>query len=108
MQYHRLKIFLVFLLTVTIVLSVKGTPAKKPLPSQGVVPDEATAVRIAEAVFLPIFGDEEVAKFRPYHAQLKDGIWTVYGTLQRGALGGTPQLTIQKRDGKVTEVWHSL
>jgi len=40
--------------------------------------------------------------------QLKNGVWTVYDTLKRGSCGGTPQLTIQKKDGKVIEVWHSL
>ena len=85
-------------------MSVAASPK---LPPQGIVPDEETAVKIAEIVFVPIFGTEEVIGFLPYHAQLKDGIWTVYGTLKRGSRGGTPQLTIQKQDGKVLEVWHS-
>ena len=72
------------------------------------MPDESTAVRIAEAVLAPIFGVEEVAKWRPYHAQLdKTGSWTVYDTLPRGSRGGTPMLKIKKRDGKVLDVWHS-
>jgi len=79
------------------------------LPPQGVVPDEQTAVKIAEAVFEPIFGIEYSAKWRPYHAQLdKNDVWTVYGTLPRGSLGGTPMLKIKKQDGRVLEVWHSL
>lgn len=77
------------------------------LPSQGVVPDEVTAVKIAEAVFPPIFGDEEVSRYKPYHATLKDGVWTVYGTLKPNARGGTPMMKIQKYDGKVVEIWHS-
>jgi hypothetical protein len=77
------------------------------LPAQGIVPDETTAVKIAEAVLPPIFGKEEVARYEPYHAQLKDGVWTVYGTLKPGSRGGTPQMTVQKKDGKVIEVWHS-
>jgi len=81
--------------------------AHSSLPSQGVVPDEATAVKIAEAVFPPIFGDEEVLKYKPYHAALKDGVWTVFGSLKPNARGGTPMMKIQKSDGKVIEVWHS-
>jgi hypothetical protein len=80
---------------------------KSSLPSQGVVPDEATAVKIAEAVFPPIFGTEEVAKYFPYHAQIKEGVWTVYGTLKPGSRGGTPMLRIEKQDARVLEVWHS-
>lgn len=81
--------------------------AKPSLPTQGVVPDEATAVKIAAAVFAPVFGQEEVSKFSPYHATLKEGVWTVYGTLKPNGRGGTPMMTIQKSDGKVTELWHS-
>ena len=87
--------------------SVAGSKPK--LPPQGVVPDEQTAVKIAEAVFRPIFGTEEVSKWQPYHAQLdKNGAWTVYGTLPRGSRGGTPMLKIKKQDGSVIEVWHSM
>lgn len=79
------------------------------LPISGVVPDEQTAVKVAEAIFQPVFGSAEVEKWRPYHAQLdKSGIWTVYGTLPTGFRGGTPMLKINKRDGRVLEVWHSM
>jgi hypothetical protein len=79
------------------------------LPAAGVVPDEQTAVKIAEAIFPPVFGAAEVGKWQPYHAQLdKDGVWTVYGTLPSGFHGGTPMLKISKRDGRVLEVWHSM
>lgn len=77
------------------------------LPSRGVVPNEITAVKIAEAVFLPIYGEEVVSKYRSYEASLKDGIWTVFGTLKLNARGGTPTLTIQKSDGKVLDIWFS-
>ncbi len=77
------------------------------LPSRGVVPDEITAVKVAEAIFLPIYGEEEVSRYRPYEATLKDGIWTVYGTLKPSARGGTPTMTLQKNDGRVLDVWFS-
>jgi len=77
------------------------------LPSRGVVPNEVTAVKIAEAVFLPIYGEDEVARYRPYEATLKDGIWTVFGTLKRNVRGGTPTVKIQKSDGKVLDIWFS-
>jgi len=78
-----------------------------PLPKQGIVPDEMTAVKIAEAVFPPVFGENQVAKFVPYHARFEDGVWIVYGTLKKGSMGGTPMLRIQKKDAKILEVWHS-
>jgi hypothetical protein len=95
--------------TLLVLLSLSYGGDKKhnmtPLPSQGVVPDEITAVKIGEVVFPPIFGGEEVSRYRPYHAMLKDGVWTVYG--KPNAHGGTPMMTIQKNDGKVIEIWHS-
>ena len=100
-----LRIFTVFLVFVSFSY---GYADKPPLPSSGVIPDEITAVKVAEVIFLPIYGKEEVNKFLPYHAQFKDGVWTVYGTLKPNSVGGTPQLKIQKKDGKVIEVWHSL
>ena len=101
-------LLMVFAVCLVLVSSGHGSKAKSPLPSQGIIPDEVTAVKVAEAVFLPIFGQGEVTKFLPYHAQFKDGVWTVYGTLKPNSRGGTPQLTILKKDGKITEVWHSL
>jgi uncharacterized protein YecT (DUF1311 family) len=50
------------------------------LPEEGVIPDETTAVAVAQAVFRPVFGEEYTKKFLPYHAEFRDGVWTVYGT----------------------------
>jgi hypothetical protein len=91
-----------------ICLSALGTTRPK-LPPQGVVPDEVTAVRLAEAVFPQAFSAEEIVKWEPYHAQLdKSAVWTVYGALPKGSRGGTPMLRIRKLDGRVLEVWHSM
>ena len=87
--------------------SIAAKPQGK-LPKNGVIPDEATAVGVALVIFKPIYPQEEVDLFLPYHAQLKDGAWTVYGTLKSGSKGGTPQLQIRKEDGKVLDVWHSM
>ena len=101
---HVLKTFTLALVFVPLLY---GSTTKSTLPSNGIIPDEVTAVKVAEAIFLPVFGQEEVTEFLPYHAQLKDGIWTVYGTLKPNSRGGTPQLKIQKKDGKVLDIWHS-
>jgi|SRR3954468_5147844 hypothetical protein len=95
---------------IALVLGMVAFAATRPkLPISGVVPDEQTAVKVADAIFRPVFGATEVEKWRPYHAQLdKSGFWTVYGTLPRGMKGGTPMLKINRRNGRVLEVWHSL
>jgi|RhiMetdeSRZDD1v2_1073273.scaffolds.fasta_scaffold62693_3 NTF2 fold immunity protein/Clp amino terminal domain, pathogenicity island component len=50
------------------------------VPTAGCVPNAETAIRIAEAVWSPIFGDEIVKNQRPFHAELVNETWTVRGT----------------------------
>jgi hypothetical protein len=70
------------------------------------VPDQETACKIAEAIWLPIYG-EKVQNFKPYEAVLKDGtVWIVEGTLPKGTKGGTPYIEINKKDCRILEVTH--
>ncbi len=69
------------------------------------VPSEEVAIKIAEAIWLPIYG-EKVLRYKPYKATLKDGkLWVVRGTIGKG-LGGVPYIEIQKSDCKVLKVTH--
>ena len=90
--------------------------ASKPkLPPQGVVPDEPTAVKIAEAVLTPVYGNDKVASEQPFKAELKDEIWTVSGTLHcpdgKGGTttlcdGGVAVVEISKVDAHVISMVH--
>jgi len=51
-------------------------------PSNGFVPDNATAVKVAEAVLIPVYGAKQIESERPFTATLKKGVWTVAGTLR--------------------------
>src|SRR5438876_9669483 len=53
------------------------------VPPNGFVPDSGTAVRVAVAVWIPIYGASQIRSEQPYVATLKDGVWTVTGTLPR-------------------------
>ena len=57
-----LRIFAVSLMLMSVNHQVSGA-SKSPLPSQGIIPNEAIAVGIAEVVFPPIFGAEDVNKY---------------------------------------------
>lgn len=77
----------------------------------GIVPDESTAIKLAEVVGLPIFG-ENMNDYKPFHARLEnDSIWHVYGLPKKTwfdiQLGGSPVFKIQKKDGKVLRVYIS-
>lgn len=76
------------------------------VPSNGFVPDEVTAVRIAEAIWLPIYS-ERVLRQKPFKATLKNGVWHVKGTLPAWArVGGTAIAEIAKADGRILRISH--
>ncbi len=70
------------------------------------MPDAATAIKIAEAVWTPIYGEEKLKRERPFTAQLVKGVWIVQGTLPEGWLGGTAYAEISKETGCVLNVTH--
>jgi hypothetical protein len=75
-------------------------------PDDGCVPDSATAIRIAEAVWLPIYG-EGIYDRRPFSAELiLDSVWAVAGSIPANMLGGVPYIEIQKSDGRILGVGH--
>jgi hypothetical protein len=83
-----------------------------PTPTNGYIPDEKTAVRVAEAILSPIYGEGVIAGERPFHATLKDGVWTVNGSLPKPknpqfiVMGGTAQICIDKRTGAILSYAH--
>jgi len=78
------------------------------MPKSGFVPDKETAVAIAYAVALPIFGKKDLDRELPLRADLKDGVWTVLGTLNcESCAGGTLVMQIDKSTGKVLFLIHT-
>ena len=76
-------------------------------PPHGYVPDSATAIKIAVAVWEPIYGQERISQQTPYVAVLANGIWTVTGSLPKQyTRGGTAVAEISKDDGKILRVSH--
>ena len=82
-------------------------PYKTVHPKNGFVPDEATAVRIGEAVAIAQYGEKQISNERPFEARLRGGIWTVAGTLHpQGAAGGTAVIQLSKVDGRIVFMTH--
>ena len=78
------------------------------IPPNGYVPDENTALKIAEAIWLPLYG-KEIYDEKPFTVELKDSlIWIVQGTLvQRppyNIRGGVAYIEIQKSNCKILKV----
>jgi hypothetical protein len=76
-------------------------------PKEGYVPDEKTAIAIAAAVWLPIYGEQTIQNEKPFKAVLKDGVWHVEGTLPaQYTRGGVAEAEISKEDGKILRISH--
>lgn len=77
----------------------------------GTVPDEQTAIRIAEAVWLPIYGDV-IYEELPFEAKLIPfvKIWYVHGSIPEDQIGltvgGVVEIGIRQSDGKIIFVRH--
>lgn len=71
------------------------------------VPNEETAIKIAEAIWYPIYGKQILDK-KPFKAKLIDNkIWRVEGTIGLDEIGGVPIIEIQKSDSKILKVTHT-
>jgi len=85
-------------------------------PPSGFVPDSKTAVAIAEAVLIPVYGKEHIESERPFGATLRQDVWTIAGTLYcpdgKGGVktedcaGGVAVVKISKNDGRVLYMLH--
>ena len=94
-------------LILTVGLALAAETKHNVKPKAGYVPDEKTAIAIAVAVWLPIYGEERIQKEKPFKAVLKDGVWHVEGTLSpENTLGGVAEAEILKEDGKILQISH--
>ena len=71
------------------------------------VPNEETAIRIAEAIWLPIYGDRIYSE-KPFVATFKKktNTWIVEGSLPPNSSGGVALIEIRKSDCKILRVKH--
>ncbi len=77
------------------------------VPPNGFVPDALTASRIAEAVWIPIYGQQQIQAEKPFRVTLKGDVWTVTGKdLPRNTFGGVAEADISKSDGRILRVIH--
>lgn len=105
-MYFLQFIFLLCLLGGITVSTVVGDDKHSYKPQGGFVPDAATAIHIAEAVLTPVYGEEKIKSERPFKATLREGVWTVEGSLPEGWLGGVAVVEISKKDGCILRMSH--
>jgi hypothetical protein len=100
---------LLFLLFAT--LTTQAARSDKFVPKNGFVPNADTAIKIAVAVWTPIYGAKQIAGEKPYRATLKNGVWTVEGSLPTppagwSVTGGVAVARIAQKDATIIEVTH--
>ena len=96
-------------ITVLVLACTVSSPGQTPKKDRDYVPDEKTAVRIAEAVLVASYGEERVKAQLPLHADGSNGsYWVVqgWGTGHPTSKGGGPAVWINKRSGCVKVFEH--
>jgi hypothetical protein len=93
------------IITLGLVCILLGTNFKnngsiKPLKDRDYVPDENTAIKVAEAIWFPILGDL-IDREKPFTAHLNGNIWLVKGTAPDSSFGGPITIEIRKSDCKI-------
>jgi hypothetical protein len=111
MKYKIIKFSLVYVLisflTVScLTLQTDQTKNHNYKPEEGYVSNEETAIKIAVAIWIPIYGEEEIESQKPYNAVLINGVWYVTGSLPEGWLGGVAEAEITKDDGRILRISH--
>jgi hypothetical protein len=82
-------------------VSFGSSVGKTPLPAAGVVPNDETAKRIAEAVWIPKVSVVPGDQLEAANATLTSGVWIVTGSHRRNDTMTSLAAFIQKEDGKI-------
>ena len=86
---------------------IVGKPLAVATPAAAIVAaKEAWKSIYSKAPQHSVFSAESVAQGEPYVATLENGVWHVFGTLPKGAVGGTPEASICAVDGSVSATTH--
>ena len=70
------------------------------------VPDEKTAIKVANAIWDSRYGNSTVVRDLPYTVTLEENkVWFVKTNLPKGYVGQILFIKINKYDGKILYVW---
>jgi hypothetical protein len=72
------------------------------------IPDEETAIEVAEIFLFKTYGKNKIIKERPYKIGLTNSYWVIIGSLPKQyVLGGTFEIVINSKDGSVVGITHT-
>jgi hypothetical protein len=115
-----MKLFTTALFTTALLLTVALSASGQNSSSQTHVrvPDAATAIAIARPAAIHVYGKKKIDYEEPLNASIKEGVWSVYGTLccpdrqgrrscEVGAcVGGVVIVRIRQSDGRIMSITH--
>jgi hypothetical protein len=88
--------------------SALGAPGYTPFG--GFVPNAETAISIARAILIPIYGAGAIKAEEPLTAHRHGDTWIIEGTLpcpkDASCVGGTAELQLSAKDGRILSVVH--
>ncbi len=82
--------------------------AKTYRPAAGYIPDSDTAIAVATAILIPIYGRAKIDAEKPWHTGLENGVWTVVGTFNGKGEGGSAIIQLDQKTGAVIFVEHTM
>ena len=110
---HSKLIISILVMSVVGVLLMSCSKDKKHsyIPPEGVIPDQHTAVTIAEAILMPIYGKNTILGERPFIATLRNDVWYIEGSLSQPTnsavrVGGVAEIEISRKNGTVIRISH--
>jgi len=88
-----------------------NVPAWWPMSGLDLIPDAETALKIGRVILERYYGDSLVRRYEPYQASpnaINAEEWVVFGSREdksvTGRGGGFPELSIARRDARVTRI----
>ena len=69
------------LAALTVIAPSQAQQGSSVRPNQGFVPNAETALKVGEAVLIPVYGEQQILAERPFKATLQGNVWVVEGSL---------------------------
>jgi hypothetical protein len=107
----RCFIIVISLLTVATTYAQTSQPSSF-RPKDGFIPNAETALKVGEAVLIPVYGEKTILDERPFKATLNRDVWTVEGTVPCdgpvgvSCEGGAALVRISKTSGQILFMMH--
>ena len=77
--------------------------------SRDAVPTEEVALEVGKAVLVGVYGESvlRAAPFDVFYDKNRKA-WIIIGTLPEGYVGGVPEITVRKSDGRILRIHHGM